>query len=364
MQRIYFDHNATAPLNIKVQNNMIKLMNQPLNPSSVHEEGRYARKILETARKEILNKLSVADSHRLIFTSSCTEANNLVLTNFSAHQKICCKFEHPSVKNLISQQNIELDTNGIIDVKKLEKYLDQHHEKPIIISVMYANNEIGSIQPIHEIIGLAKKFNCLLHCDITQAIGRIPIAISNIDLITLSAHKCGGPVGAAALLSKKELNLKPLILGGGQEFGLRSGTQNLVAIHGLHTAFTIIEEITTEFAKLSLLRDYLESKLSKISQQVVIAAKDSPRLPNTSSIHMPGVTSETQLIFFDMHGFAVSAGSACSVGKIDTSATHLAMGIKKEIAQNFIRISLGTNCSKEQINLFIKYWHDLYKSNN
>lgn len=364
MQRIYFDHNATAPLHTKVQDSMIKLINQPLNPSSVHEEGRFARKILEKARHTILTKLLVHDSHKLIFTSSCTEANNLALLNFPSHHKICCIFEHPSVKNLISQQNIELDKDGIIDLNKLERYLEKNYHRPILISVMYANNEIGSIQPIKKIKYLAKKFNCLFHCDITQAVGRIPFSVTDIDLITLSSHKCGGPIGAAALLIKKKLNISPKILGGGQEFGLRSGTQNLMAIQGLYTVFTILEEITAKFMHLSGLRDHLESELIAISPNMVIAAKNSPRLPNTSSIHMPNVDAETQLIFFDMHGFAVSAGSACSSGKVNSSDTHIAIGLKKEIAQNFIRISLGPNSTKKQVMLFIKFWQQLYQNNN
>jgi cysteine desulfurase len=362
MQRIYFDHNATSILDQRVKESMIALMGMPLNPSSVHQEGNKARQILEEGRKVIKTKLSLLKSHKLIFTSSCTEANNLVLRNFPSFNKICSTFEHASVKKLIKSQVIPITSDGIIDLNALEVLLRE--DQNILLSVMYANNEIGSVQPIQEIAMLIRRLGGLFHCDITQALGRVPVSLENVDLITLSSHKFGGPTGAGALLIREGLEIEPVTLGGGQEFGMRSGTHNVIAVCGMATAFASIDNITASFSKLSLLRDSLEDDLLSIDQKIMIAAKNSPRLPNTSSIYMPNVDAETQLIFFDMNGFAVSAGSACSSGKGNTPSTHLAMGIKKSVARNFIRVSLGPDCNVLQMSKFRNCWHDLYRRNN
>ena len=240
-KEIYFDHNATSHINSRAQIAMFNISEFPLNPSSLHFYGRYAKGILEEARQIIKIKLGLFNSHELIFTSGCTEANNLVLHNFLEFKKICSCIEHPAIINVIGRGIIPVDKDGIVDLKFIEKYFILNNRK-LLLSVMYANNQIGTIQPIQKISHLAKKYNVLLHSDITQAIGRIKVNLNGIDLITFSSHKFGGPVGSGALLYNKKLKLSSILKGGGQEFRLRSGTQNIIAIHGMSTVFQYINE--------------------------------------------------------------------------------------------------------------------------
>jgi cysteine desulfurase len=359
MLRIYFDHNSTSILNKKVKEALLEIAHLPLNPSSTHSDGTYARKILEDSRMIIKEQLKVQDTHELIFTSSCTESNNLVLHNFSHLNKICSTIEHPSVINVIGDGVLIVDEDGVLNLEYLESYLKMQSTQ-CLVSVMYANNAVGTIQPTQEIKELAKKYGCLFHCDVTQAVGRIDLDVTNIDLITLSSHKFGGPVGAGVLLYKKLLSMKPMILGGGQEFSLRSGTQNLIAIHGMGRAFELLEEITASYSKVKRLRDYLEKALLNISDTAVIFGVNADRLPNTSSFSMPGVNAETQLIHFDINGISISAGSACSSGKLDISRTQLYMGFAEDIANNAIRISLGPENTMDEIERFIEVCKTLY----
>lgn len=364
MKRIYFDHNATTPINNKVKSAMDSICNLALNSSSLHYHGRYARKILENARDVIKNSLGFNNTHELIFTSGCTEANNLALHNFSDIKKICSCIEHPAVINVIGEGIIPVDNNGMVNIDYIENYLIENNTKKLLVSVMYANNEIGTIQPIQKIAQLAKKYNFIFHCDITQAIGRIDVDLTDIDLITFSSHKFGGPVGSGALIYNKTLDLKPMVFGGGQEFRLRSGTQNITAIYGMATAFESIEDIKKNFTKTKQLQQHLEQSLKNIKNDVVIFGEKAARLPNTSSISMPKASPETQLIFFDLNGISLSAGSACSSGKIDIPRIQLSMGYPQEIADNSIRVSLGPNNTIGDIDTFINLWKNLYLRNN
>ena len=360
MERIYFDHNATTPMNNKVVMAMSKISHLALNASSPHYHGRYARKILENARANIKKYFSLHDTHELVFTSGCTESNNLVLSNFLEFQKICSCIEHQSITNLIDKSIIPVNNQGIVNTTYLEKYLAKHKGKKILLSLMYANNEIGTIQPIQKIAHLTKQYNVIFHCDITQAIGKINIDSKGIDLITFSSHKFGGPLGSGALIYKKSLNLFPMLIGGGQEFGLRSGTPNITAIHGMNTAFTWIDDINHDFAQTTNLKQYLEQALKRITKDVIIFGENTDRLPNTSSIAMPNVSAETQLIFFDLHGISLSAGSACSSGKIHVSKIQVSMGYSQDIATNSIRVSLGAKNTIKDIDAFINLWETLY----
>ena len=364
MKRIYFDHNATTPINNKVKKAMASICSLALNCSSLHYYGRKSRKILENARYLIKNTLGLKDTHELIFTSGCTEANNLALSNFPEVKKICSCIEHPAVINVIGEGIIPVDNDGVVNIDYIENYLAENYTKKLLISVMYANNEIGTIQPIQKIAKLAEKYNFIFHCDITQAIGRINIDLADIDLITFSSHKFGGPVGSGALVYNKNLSLKPMIFGGGQEFRLRSGTQNVTAIHGMATAFKSINEIKENFTKTKQLQKHLEQSIKTITNDVVIFGENTHRLPNTSSISMPGVSAETQLIFFDLNGISLSAGSACSSGKIEIPRIQLSMGYSQEIANTSIRVSLGPNNTIKDLNTFIDLWKKLYLQNN
>ncbi len=362
MKNIYFDHNATSPLHSHVKVAMSSVYELPLNPSSLHFYGRYARKILEESRLLIKYKLGLNHSHKLIFTSGCTEANNLIKNNFSAFKKICSCIEHPAVINVIGQGIIPVDNNGIVNLVFLEDYIANNDSK-LLLSIMYANNEVGTIQPIAKIVKLVKKYNILLHCDITQAIGKIKINLDGIDLITFSSHKFGGPVGSGALIYNKNLELIPVFEGGGQEFNLRSGTQNMIAIYGMSTAFKYINEIIEKFSKTENLKIYLEKAIKHITNDAVIFGEDVNRLPNTSSISMPKVTAETQLMFFDLNGISVSAGSACSSGKINLPRIQLAMGYSEKVAKNALRISFGPGNTIDDVKKFVHLWESLYLRN-
>ncbi len=358
---VYFDHNATTPVNPVVKKAMTEIGDEPLNASSIHAYGREAKKILEAARSNIAKALNADEKYEVVFTATGTEANNIALKAFKNLEVITTTIEHPSVLQVVGQGLIPVDKNGIVDLAALEEILKTGKK---LVSVIFANNEVGVIQPIKEIIDLVHRYNGIIHSDATQAFGKIPFNISelDLDLITISAHKMGGPQGAAALVFKKNLPVHALMQGGGQEFRIRPGTQNLYAIHGFGIAASVIN--IYEYAKLAELRDYLESEIAKICKETIFFSKEEARLPNTSSFTMPNVSNETQLIHFDTKGFAISAGSACSSGRIGLSTTQMSMGYSEEIAKTAIRISLGIGNTKQQMDKFISCWKELYEKTN
>jgi cysteine desulfurase len=359
---IYLDHNATTILNPVVKKAMAEMGDEPLNASSIHAFGREAKKILEVARSNIAKAVGVDEKYEVVFTATGTEANNIALKGFKNFEVITTTIEHPSVLQVVGQGLIPVDKNGIVDLVALEEILKTG--KKYLVSVIFANNEVGVIQPIKEIIDLVHKYNGIIHSDATQAFGKISLDISelDLDLITISAHKMGGPQGAAALVFKKNLPVHALMQGGGQEFRIRPGTQNLNAIHAFGVAASLIN--LNDYAKLAELRDYLESEIMQVCQDIAFFSKDVARLPNTSSFTMPNVSNETQLIHFDTNGFAISAGSACSSGRIGLSTTQMNMGYSEEIARTAIRISLGIGNTKQQIDKFVSCWRELYEKTN
>lgn len=352
MHNIYLDNNATTALDTKVVDSMIEVMGRALNPSSPHKMGRMARSIVEDARKKIAEFLGVDNNYRVIFTSSGTEANNLAIKGFEGQNLFVSEIEHHSVLNACKKVDkvlIPVNENGTVNIEKLEKLLILRRAKPLV-SVMMANNETGVIQPMEEVVRVAKKWGAVVHSDTVQCFGKIDVNISalDIDMFTVSAHKFGGPQGIAALVVKKDVQLTPQTLGGGQEQNMRGGTENIVAIHGFAKA---VEQIKID-SKVKVLRDRLESEIKAFANDAVIFGEEAERLPNTSFIAMPNATSETQLIHFDMHDIAVSAGSACSSGKIEPSHVLKAMGIDDKVAKTAIRVSLGKNSGEADIDTF------------
>lgn len=362
MKRIYFDHCSTSPIHLNIQNKMAKIMKMPLNPSSIHIEGRNARNVVDLAREYIKKKLFLGNNYQLIFVSSCTEANNLVIRNFSHYKKICSNIDHQSIRNLNNDILISISVNGVIDLESF-KELTKNNEKFLILTT-YVNNEIGTIQPINQIKKLLKKKSSIFHCDITQAIGKIDINVQNIDFITLGCHKFGGPHGIGCLIYKKKFQINPIIVGGGQEYGMRSGTQNVIGINGFYHSFCMIEEIKNKFLFLKEMRNQIESEILAFTDKVNIIAINSCRLSNVSYIFMPNVNAETQVIFFDLNGIAVSSGSACSSGKSSKLPLLKSMGIRSEVLNHCLRVSLGPKNSFKEINRFIKLWKTLYIANH
>jgi cysteine desulfurase len=361
LRPIYLDCNATAPLRPEVAQAMSALYGQPLNPSSIHSSGRLARKIVEEARGAILDSVG-AKGQGLVFTSTATEANNLVLKQ--ADRYIVSEIEHDSVYK-VQGARCKVLGDGVVDLDYLEELVSKaqtpNPESRILVSVMLANNETGIIQPIAKVVEIAKRYGALVHADAVQAYGRININFAElgVDFMTISGHKAGGPVGAAALVHKKEIELKPLMFGGGQEKNKRPGTENVVAIHGLgFFASSYAQDVPRE-TKLSNLNKYLEDEITKQAPNAVVVGANSARLPNTSCIIMPGFEAATQLIHFDGAGICVSSGSACSSGKVEVSRSLKAMGVTH--AKNAIRISTGWATTKNDVDAFIAKWIELYK---
>lgn len=363
-QSIYLDYNATAPLLDEVKEVMLEVMGAPYNASSVHSFGRKAKQLLESARQNIATALD-AGGYQVIFTASGTEANNQALSCLNEpHELFISAVEHDSIMkigNKLHARVLPVDENGIIDLNAMEKLLLSSQKKPFV-SIMLANNETGVIQPIHEIAQIVFKHGGFLHCDIVQAVGKIPLSINNLnaDMVTISGHKLGGPVGAAALIIKKGLQVKPFQVGGGQESGYRAGTENIAAIVGFAKAV----EVAVKNMPAGRKRDYLESRIKEIAKDAVIAGEKAKRLPNTSNIAMPNMTAETQVIAFDLEGIAISSGSACSSGKVAESHVLSAMNVDQGLRNNAIRVSTGAQTTEEEIEAFIKTWERLYKKAN
>ena len=362
----YFDCNATAPILPIVQEAMIDVISEPHNPSSLHHYGRSAKSVLDTARTRILDSLDADPSlYSVIFTSSGTESNNLALRGLEGYKVLCSSVEHASVLSLANNGVIPVNKDGIIDVDMLEKCISSV-QIPFVVSIQAANNETGVIQPIHEISKIVKKYGGTFHTDATQAFAKIPFSIkeSDIDMVTISGHKFGGPQGVAALVIRKDLPMHAIMFGGGQEYRYRPGTQNVAALHGLGIAAATIESTLAAYKDLSDIRDYIQNSILTISPESIVFGKDADRLPNTLSITMPNVSSETQVIHFDINGFAVSAGSACSAGRIDLPHVQMSMGYDEKTSRTAIRISLGINNTMQEAEAFMKAWKTLYSNSN
>ncbi len=363
MDRVYLDYNATAPVREEVKEAILPLMNKALNPSSVHTSGREARAIMEMSRREIKQALGALDAE-LIFTASGTEANHLAVLGSGRTKVAVSSIEHPSVGKVRAVTNIiSVDDHGIINLGDLEKFLKEGYTEKALICVMLANNETGAIQPIQEVVDLARQYGAYVHVDAVQAFGKIPVdfAALGADFMSVSAHKLGGSAGAAALIVRKGIDVKPQLLGGGQEKYRRAGTENVLAIHGFGVVAKLaIKELEGEAIRQQKLRDSLEQQILNIAPEAVIFSKAVKRLPNTSAIAMPGTLSQTQLIRFDLEGVEVSAGSACSSGKVEVSNVLQAMHVKHNVAETMVRVSLGKESKKKEVERFVAIWRELY----
>ncbi|WP_316353214.1 cysteine desulfurase family protein [Candidatus Trichorickettsia mobilis] len=367
---IYLDNNATTAIHQDVADLMYNMIKQPLNPSSIHAGGRNAKNIMEQARIQIKELMGIAPYSReysIIFTATGTEANNLILSNFIDGDVFISTVEHLSI---LSQQDrypdiktIAVNDHGIVNLDSLTQLLSQSKKSKKLVSVMLANNETGAIQPLKNIAKIAKQFGALIHSDCVQAVGKMVVDITDLDLdfAVISGHKFGGSMGAAALIAKTKHHLVPHIIGGKQETGLRAGTENVAAIAGLGLAAKIAkEELSQRIQHMRLLQQRLESNLDNIFPQITILSSIAPRIPNTSLISLPGVLSSLQLIALDLRDIAVSSGSACSSGKVNKSHVLEAMGVNSEIAVSAIRISTSPDNSVEDIDGFINAFKEIH----
>jgi cysteine desulfurase len=374
-RRLYLDHNATAPLLPAAKEAMIDAMALPGNPSSVHAEGRKARALMARARDAVAQLAGVPAAH-VSFTSGATEAANHVLTpDFRmgrAPIKLLRLFvsavEHPSILaggRFAPEQVtiVPVDANGRIDLDALEDALaaQDPSDGQIMLALQIANNETGVIQPVRQAADLVKAHQGLVVVDAVQGAGRVPLSIEELgaDFLILSGHKIGAAKGIGALISAGEtLMPAPLLVGGGQEKGHRGGTENLIGIAGFGAAAEAAVDALGNVAQILALRDQMEAGMREIAPDVIIQGGDAERLVNTSFFALPGLKAETAQIAFDMEGAAVSAGSACSSGKIGPSHVLAAMGADTELGA--IRISLGRDHNQEDVEQFL----DVFKRIN
>lgn len=357
---VYLDYNATVPVKPAVVERMVEVMAKPYNASSVHAVGREGNHLLEEARQQVA--LAVGAHHaRVIFTASGTEANNLAAHGLTMPLLVSA-IEHVSMLQAREDCSIiPVTKEGIVDLSALEAML-QAHTAPVLVSVMLANNETGIIQPLKEVVALVHRYNGLVHTDASQAVGKIPVDMADlgVDMMTLSAHKFGGPQGAAALVISRCVTLKAHIKGGGQELGIRAGTHNLAAIAGMGVAASRLPETLEAIQNSKELVQYIEKEIRTYAPHAIILGEKVPRLPNTYAIAMPGVGNETQLIHFDLHGVAVSSGSACSSGKVGVSHVLHAMQVPQDIAGCVVRVSLGEGTTQSDVDRFLSVWKQLY----
>ncbi len=351
---IYLDYNATAPVFPSVIEVMQEVMREAHNPSSIHALGRNAKHLLEQARRIIADEISCFPAE-LVFTSSATEAINLGLRGLGEGMpKAVSAVEHAAVlKTLPDAHKLPVDALGIIQMDALEAFMQAN--EGACVAVMLANNETGVIQPIRQIADVVHAHHGILFCDAVQALGKIPVDVNLLgaDMMSFCAHKMGGPHGAGALYVSQKLEAKAQITGGGQELGRRAGTENLAAICGFAEAVKHNNTLNWQQDVRAWL-DALEMECQALfPNEEIIMGKGASRLPNTSSIHLPELSSETQLMKADLSGVCISAGSACSSGRMAASHVIEAM---TDTPKNVIRVSAGWNTQQKDVQSFAQFW--------
>jgi cysteine desulfurase len=357
----YLDWNATAPLRAEVAVAMAEALASTGNPSSVHRWGRAARQAIERARGQVAALVGAAPVE-VIFTSGGTEANHLALLGVHDRRHLISAIEHDSIREAVPQATvIPVTSAGVIDLAALEALLAVT-TRPALVSIMLANNETGAIQPVAEAAAIARARGALVHCDAIQGAGKIPVDLRalGVDLLSISAHKLGGPQGVGALVVREGVALTALQRGGGQERGRRAGTENGPGIVGFGVAAELAARDSRSGAAIAELRDRAEAALTAVAPDARVFAKESPRLPNTLSIGMPGVPASTQVMALDLAGVMVSAGAACSSGKVRRSHVLSAMGASPEEAESAIRASLGWSTTPAEIERLVDAWAALY----
>jgi cysteine desulfurase len=368
-KKAYLDWNATARLRPQAREAMLAALEVAGNPSSVHGAGRSARRLVERAREQVAALVGVLP-REVVFTSGGTEANALALSPALGDVLLVTAIEHPSVLSggrCSTIEKVPVTADGVVDLGALERRLATA-SRPLV-SIMLANNETGVVQPIQRAAEAVHASGGLLHVDAVQGPGRIAcdFAALGADLMTLSAHKFGGPQGVGALIKRDTLDVDALVKGGGQERGARAGTENVPGIAGFGAAAEAVSRSwREEAARMAALRDRLESGLRAIAPQAAIFSETAERLPNTTLFAVAGVKAETAVIALDLEGVAVSSGAACSSGKVTPSHVLAAMDVPADLIHGAVRLSLGYSTTEAEIEAFLKAWaklaEGLYKS--
>jgi len=365
--RTYLDWNATAPLRDEARRAMANALGLTGNASSVHAEGRAARRLVEEARARVASLVG-AEAKDVTFTSGATEANVMALVpaleiggrKALRDRLFVSAIEHPSVRNgnRFAAEDVEelpVTSDGVVDLVAIPRAVQRAHRP--LVSIMLANNETGAIQPIAQIAEIVHAASGVLHVDAVQGPGRIDcdIAALGADLISISSHKLGGPQGIGALIRRGDIHIvEPLIRGGGQERGQRAGTENVAAIAGFGAAAAAAS--VAEIDHLALLREQLEEGIKSVTPDALIFGSAAPRLPNTTLFAVPGLKAETAIIAFDLNGIAVSSGAACSSGKVQASSVLAAMGVEPDLTRGAVRLSFGWSTTANDIQRFLKTW--------
>lgn len=359
MTSLYFDYNATRPLRDSAKKKIMDCLDVFGNPSSIHKNGREARAVIENAREKIADTLRVS-TKRILFTSGATEANNAVLHQFHSQNIYISSQEHDSINFLGNTFNhYNSASNGLCDLDHLEKLLKNNSSTTKkLISMNAVNSETGIIQPIEETHKLAQKYDAYFHTDAVQAIGRTSFNWEKNDFISFSGHKLGAMKGIGVLIIPENYPFNAFIKGGGQEQSRRSGTENVLGIASLGAVMEDIQNECWENAKNH--RDFLENELLTKHSNIIVIGKNEQRVANTSLLTMPGVKNDLQVINFDLENIHVSAGSACSSGKVKQSKVLKALGFSDEIASTTLRVSLPPDVEKEDVQKFINIWEKIY----
>lgn len=373
----YLDYNATAPLRPEAKAAILEALAAPANPSSVHRFGRAARALASRARGQVA-ALVGAEPKRVVFTSGGTEANNLAfrlaIRQGGVKALVVSAIEHDSVlrpaRLLATELGLPLrevpaGPDGVVPAEAIAAALAAL-PRPALVALMLANNETGAIQPVAEVTRLAHEAGALVLCDAVQAAGKIPVDLTALacDFLTLSAHKLGGPTGVGALVLRDDWTPAPLLAGGGQELGMRAGTENLSGIAGFGAAAEATRlALPLEGPRLATLRDRLQGQMLAACPSALVHAGEVARLPNTLCIGLPGMPAETQVMALDLAGVAVSAGSACSSGKVTPSHVLTAMGLPEPAAREALRFSLGWASTAEDVERAAAAWIALANKN-